>query len=92
MEEHKPRNAFDIPKVFYFEAGNIHTGSRDHLRYRVEPADGMLHVEVWRQDLCYEVVQTRGGTEGSAEFPVSEEGFAQMLAYLQSEYDKKNTA
>ena len=29
MEEHKPRNAFDIPKVFYFKAGNIHTGTRD---------------------------------------------------------------
>lgn len=91
MEEHKPRNAFDIPKVFYFEAGNTHTGSRDHLRYRVEPADGILHVEVWRQDLCYEVVQERGGIEGSAEFPVSGEGFEQMLTFLQSEYDRKNT-
>ena len=90
MEEHKPRNAFDIPKVFYFKAGNIHTGSREGLRYRVEPADGILHVEVWRQDLCYEVMQERGGTEGSAEFPVSEEGFDQMLAYLQSEYDKSH--
>ena len=89
MEEHKPRNAFDIPKVFYFKAGNIHTGSRGKLRYRVEPSDGILHIEVWRQDLSYEVVQERGGTEGSAEYPVSEEGFQQMLDFLQAEYDKQ---
>ncbi len=88
MQEHMPRNAFDIPKVFYFHAGNIHTGSRGNLRYRVAPSEGVLHIEVWRQDLCYEVISANGGTEGSAEFPISEEGFAQMLDYLQAEYDK----
>ena len=88
MEEHQPRNAFDIPKVFYFEVGNVHTGSWKHLRYRVEPAAGMLQIEVWRQDLCYEIVKERGEIEGSASYPVSEEGFQQMLDYLQAEYEK----
>ena len=88
MEEHQPRNAFDIPKVFYFEVGNVHSGSRNHLRYRVEPADGMLHIDVWRQDLCFEIVQARGELEAHADCPVSEEGFQQMLDFLQSEYDK----
>ena len=88
MEEHQPRNAFDIPKVFYFEVGNVHSGSRKHLRYRVEPAEGMLHIDVWRQDLCFEIVQERGELEGHAEFPVSEDGFQQMLDFLQAEFDK----
>ena len=88
MEEHQPRNAFDIPKVFYFEVGNVHTGSRKHLRYRVEPADGMLHIDVWRQDLCFEIVQERGELEAHADCPISEEGFQQMLDFLQAEYDK----
>ena len=88
MEEHQPRNAFDIPKTFYFESGNVHTGSRKHLRYRVEPADGLLHIEVWRQDLCYEIIKERGEIEGTAEYPVSDEGFQQMLDYLQTEFDK----
>lgn len=88
MEEHQPRNAFDIPKVFYFEVGNVHSGSRKHLRYRVEPADGMLHIDVWRQDLCFEIVQERGELEAHADFPISEEGFQQMLDFLQAEYDK----
>jgi hypothetical protein len=89
MEEHQPRNAFDIPKVFYFEADNTHTGSRKHLRYRVEPKDGLLHIAVWRQDICYEIAEERGAIEGTAEYPVSEEGFQQMLDYLQAEFDKQ---
>ena len=88
MEEHQPRNAFDIPKVFYFEVGNVHSGSRKHLRYRVDPADGILHIDVWRQDLCFELVQERGELEGHAEYPVTEEGFQQMLDYLQAEFEK----
>lgn len=92
MVEHLPRNAFDIPKVFYFEAGNTHTGSRAHLRYRVEPKDGTLHIEVWREDICYELACERSLVQGSAEYPVSEEGFEQMLAFLQAEYDKSPDA
>ncbi|MBR3678619.1 MAG: hypothetical protein IKL87_00260 [Oscillospiraceae bacterium] len=86
MEEHKPRNAFDIPKLFYFEAGNVHTGSRKHLRYRIDPADGQLKTEVWREDLCYELMA--GKIEAEAVFPQSEEGFTEMLAFLQAEFEK----
>ena len=89
MEEHQPRNVFDIPKVFYFKSGNVHTGSRGKLRYRVDPADGILHIAVWREDICYELASERNLIEGTAEYEVSEEGFQQMLDYLQSEYDKQ---
>lgn len=88
MEEHQPRNAFDIPKVFYFEVGNVHSGSRGKLRYRVKPADGELHIDVWREDICYELAQERGVIAASAAYPVSEEGFQQMLDFLQAEYDR----
>ena len=47
MEEHKPRNQFDIPAVFYFEVGNTHSGSRDHLRYQVKPEDGYRGVSFY---------------------------------------------
>lgn len=89
MEEHQPRNAFDIPKVFYFEAGNVHTGSRGHLRYRVEPSEGLLKIVVWREDICFELAQERGLTAQTAEYPVSEEGFQQMLDFLQNEYERQ---
>ncbi|MBP0989293.1 MAG: hypothetical protein J6S92_13600 [Oscillospiraceae bacterium] len=89
MEEHQPRNAFDIPKVFYFKSGNVHTGSRGILRYRVDPKDGILHINVWREDICFELAKERGIIAGEAEYEVSEEGFQQMLDYLQSEYEKQ---
>ncbi len=54
----------------------------------MDPADGILHIDVWRQDLCFEIVQERGEIEGHAEYPVSEEGFQQMLDYLQAEFEK----
>ena len=89
MQEHQPRNAFDIPKLFYFQSSNIHTGSRGPLRYIVIPEDGQLLVSVWRQDLCYEIIRDRGEIEAAEQFPLTEEGFEQMLAFLQTEYDRK---
>ncbi|MBR6108095.1 MAG: hypothetical protein IKQ39_08835 [Oscillospiraceae bacterium] len=88
MDEHKPRNSFDIPAVFYFEVGNMHSGSRDQLRFFITPADGMLHADTWNEDVCYEIAQERGILSGHADFPLSEEGFQQMIAFLQAEYDK----
>ncbi|MBQ8920609.1 MAG: hypothetical protein IJ060_00405 [Oscillospiraceae bacterium] len=87
MEEHMPRNAFDIPAVFYFEVGNIHTGSRGALRYRILPKDGSLITEAWREDICYELAKERGVIEATESFPVSKEGFQQMLDFLQNLYD-----
>ena len=87
MEEHKPRNAFDIPVVFYFEAGNTHTGCRGALRYRVQPKDGRLWTEAWGEHICYELAKERGIITGAADFPISAEGFQEMLAFLQTQYD-----
>ncbi len=89
MDEHQPRNAFDIPQVFYFEVGNTHSGSRNHLRYWIEPVDNVLKITVWRADVCYEIAEERGLVAGTAEVPLSEDGFQQMIDYLQTEYDKK---
>lgn len=88
MEEHEPRNAFDIPKVFYFQVGNIHTGSKGPLRYRVEPADGLLKVDTWSEDLCYEIIREREKILAHEEFPVSEPGFDEMIDFLQVQYDQ----
>ena len=87
MEEHQPRNAFDIPKTFYFISGNVHTGSRGPMRYRIEPADGQMKAEVWWEDVCYEIARDKGCIKAEASFPVSDEGFEQMLLYLEKEYE-----
>ena len=92
MEEHKPRNQFDIPAVFYFEVGNTHSGSRDHLRYQVKPEDGKLVIETWSEDVCYDIAKERGIISGTAEPPISPEGFQEMLAFLQQEYERAEVA
>ncbi len=86
MTEHPPRNEFDIPKLFYFEAKNVHSGSRGKLRYRVCPEEDRLLVAVWRQDLCYELVMDQ--LEGENAFPLTEEGFDAMITWLAAEYAK----
>ncbi len=86
MTEHQPRNAFDIPKLFYFQAKNVHSGSRGKMRYRICPEGDELLVAVWRKDLCYELVMDE--IEGENTFPLSEEGFQAMLDWLTEEYNK----
>ncbi len=86
MTEHQPRNAFDIPKLFYFQAKNVHSGSRGKMRYRICPENDMLTVAVWRKDLCYELVAD--AIEGEQTFPLSEEGFQAMLDWLAAEFAK----
>ncbi|MGN0647469.1 MAG: hypothetical protein ACI4J3_02420 [Oscillospiraceae bacterium] len=88
MTEHQPRNAFDIPKLFYFQAKNVHSGSRGKMRYRICPENDMLSVAVWRKDLCYELVTDTDAIEAKNSFPLSEDGFQAMLDWLAAEFAK----
>lgn len=88
MTEHQPRNAFDIPKLFYFQAKNVHSGSRGNMRYRISPENDSLLVAVWRKDLCYELVRDANGIEAENSFPLSEDGFQAMLDWLSDEFAK----
>lgn len=85
MTEHQPRNAFDIPKLFYFQAGNLHTGSKKALRYRICPKENTLQVAIWHTDLCYELAAQQLADE--AAFPLTEDGFEEMLTWLTAAYE-----
>ena len=60
------------------EYGNVWTGSRKNTRWKIVPADGVMAVELWRGPLCYECSQV----ERTAEYPISEEGIAQLRDWL----------
>ncbi len=90
MTEHQPRNAFDIPKLFYFQAGNIHTGSRKALRYRICPKEDTLQVEIWDTDLCYELAIQQ--LKDTAVFSLTEDGFEEMLKWLTAAYEAMTAA
>ncbi|MBQ8927064.1 MAG: hypothetical protein IJ055_02170 [Oscillospiraceae bacterium] len=72
-------NAFDIPRIYYFESGNIFTGSRRDLNFRIVPDKEQMHVSTWHGMLCSELADM----EDSADFPLSTDGHEQMLAWLE---------
>ena len=76
-------NEFDIPKPFYFESGNYFTGSKGNLNFKIIPKDGIFHVSVWYGFICSDLAEM----EDFAEFPLSEEGFQNMLGWLKAQYD-----
>ena len=81
-----------IPTLHTFAMNNIFTGSSGMFRFRAEPkvvmatakevdfAQSTIHVEYWHGLFCYEKSQM----EGEETFPLTEEGRAAMIAWLES--------
>lgn len=79
-----------IPTLHTFAMKNIFTGSVGLLRFRAVPKVTMktpkevdfeassIFVEYWHGLYCYE----KSETEGQAEFPMSEAGRDEMIAWL----------
>ena len=67
-----------LPTLSSMEYGNLWTGSRGNTRWRIVPEDGVMTAEVWSGPLCYE----SSTVTGTAQFPVSEEGMAQLRQWL----------
>ena len=81
-----------IPTRHTFAMNNIFTGSCGMFRFRAAPkvvmatakevdfAQSTIHVEYWHGLFCYEKSQM----EGEETFPMTEEGRAAMIAWLES--------
>ena len=81
-----------IPTLHTFAMNNIFTGSSGMFRFRAEPkvvmatakevdfTQSTIHVEYWHGLFCYE----KGQMEGEETFPMTEEGRAAMIAWLES--------
>ena len=81
-----------IPTLHTFAMKNLFTGSYGSLRFRIKPEVVMatpkevdfdqstMFVEYWHGLYCYE----RSEMEGSATFPLTEEGRAEMIRFLES--------
>ena len=77
-------NDFDIPRLFYFESGNHFTGSRGNMDYRIDPDGEVMHLKAWHGLLCSELAEI----EDTADVPLTQEGFDQMLAWLTAFWEK----
>lgn len=80
---------FEIPKYFLFSEKGIYSGSsaEKDFNYKVIPhcpkeGDKLLKAYIWSGENCI------GCSEGTEEkdFPLSEEGYEQMLHWLEEQY------
>lgn len=81
-----------IPTLHTFENDNIFTGSCGLLRFRIQPTvvkatpkevdmeASSIRCEYWHGELCYELSEM----EAERVFPMSEEGRAEMKAWLEN--------
>ncbi len=81
-----------IPTLLAFANNNTFTGSCGKLRFRIAPevimatpkevdmSQSTIHCELWHGDLCYELSRM----EKKQSFPMSEEGRAELKAWLES--------
>ena len=79
-----------LPVLHWFDANNDFTGSYGDFRFKVSPnvvklnpkevdfANSTLNAEYWHGPYCYEISQK----EGSAEFPMSDEGREALRDWL----------
>ena len=81
-----------LPVLHSFAMNNIFTGSCGMFRFRAKPnvvmatpkevdfEQSTIHVEYWHGLFCYE----KSEMEGEKTFPMTEEGRAEMKAWLES--------
>ena len=85
-------SALYLPVFHHFENGNVYTGSSGPFRFKITPsvvmatqkevdhAASSIKAEYWHGILSYEFSEI----EGEKVFPMSQEGRAKMLAWLES--------
>lgn len=72
---------FEIPKFFYFESGNDFSGSLKDFSYKISNGE-KLHIMTWHGRLC----SMKAKIENEADFEKNEEGFAEMIKWLEERY------
>ena len=78
-------NDFDIPDIYYFEAGNYFTGSRKDMNYKIVPDGETMKVTVWHGFICSELAEP----ETENQFPVTKAGHQTMLDWLTEIYQQQ---
>lgn len=85
---------FEIPKFFVFGEKGIFSGSaaEKDLNYKIIPhcpKDGerVMRVYIWSGELCLDKTES----SQMKEFPLTEEGHAEMLRWLEGEYLSRET-
>ena len=76
---------FDLRNFYYYKCGNIFSGSLNNFNYKIIPKENELTVLIWHGMLWSELAEI----EIEKNFPLDEDGFANMIKWLESEYKKQ---
>lgn len=73
---------FDLRNFTYYKFGNIFSGSLNNFNYKIIPKDEEITVIIWHGKLCSDLAKI----EIEKKFPLTEEGFDQMIKWLEDLY------
>ena len=74
---------FDIPRRFYFEAGNPTIGSCNTFNYRLAPSADGLNAIVWYGTLSFELSEH----EDEENFSIDDEGYRAAIYWIDEHYE-----
>jgi hypothetical protein len=72
---------FDVPKYYYFQAGNDYLGSLNGLNFKIVLHDEFT-VYTYHGSKCFELSEVFQ----QENFPNSEEGYTSMMSWLENTY------
>lgn len=75
---------FEMPKFFYFEAGNSTVGGNNTFNYRIDPKEGRFVVKIWYGENCSELSES----VADMDFELSFEGYKEMIYHIDEKYDE----
>ncbi len=75
---------FDLRRLYYYESGNIFTGSKGEFNFKIIPdtKEKKLNVSLWHGIICSDLAEM----DKQEEFTLDEEGFEEMIKWLENEY------
>lgn len=88
MERTSASEIFDLRRFYYYKSGNIFTGSLNNFNYKIIPDKENITVLIWHGALCSELAEI----ETEKKFVLSEEGFEEMVKWLENEYKSRQKA
>lgn len=75
---------FDIPKYYYFYSGNDYSGSKGDFSYKIITSEDNIKCLTWHGRLC----SMKANIENQKEFENSENGFSDLISWLEENYNK----
>lgn len=76
---------FDLRNFYFYQSGNSFTGSLGSFSYKIVPDSDKLKCMTWHGMLCSELAKM----EHESEFPFTQEGFDEMIKWLENIYKKE---